>query len=510
MQNMERPCIWLTCIVLPLGFIWSLWRCIFPGRLRHLPGPPSIPLLGNSLEMDRDKLHLTLQRWKQRYGGVYRIRLPIGDTIVVSDYDSIRRVLVESGGDFAGRHRTNLERHLNVSQSVVGLQPGETWRHIRKLSHRYMKQFGDGMSRLEEILLQNADDMITKLEQKAGQPVNTLHILRLTALRSISVLLLGKALESGDPLLDMLLKYETDILSITEISPCTMLLEFWPWLIHAPVKAFVDIKNFKTFQDKCWKLVKETQSEVKGETLTQVLLKSVSEEASRGKIDEAVPILEECHVKMSCLILLLAGVATTSRAMHFILNAMAFRKDIQQRVHSEISDVLRDDTSGVSIANRPRMPYLRATILECLRTFTVLPLGGAPHTPICDAELPGHGIIPKGTLILTDLWALHHDEEFWQDPDTIRPERFLDEEGQLVPPDHPNRKHIMPFGAGPRVCLGEVFAMTRLFLWTAAVIGKFEITPAPGSDENWLNPNVHKCNFLINPLPNKVVLHRRK
>ncbi len=110
---------------------------------------------------------------------------------------------------------------------------------------------------------------------------------------------------------------------------------------------------------------------------------------------------------------------------------------------------------------------------------------------------------------MINTWTLHHDESFWEDPSVIRPERFLDPDGELLPPDHPNRKHVLPFSAGPRVCLGEVFARTRIFLWTAAVVNRFKFKPAPGSDEQWIDPSVHLDNTFLMPLTNKIVFDRR-
>ncbi len=373
-----------------------------------------------------------------------------------------------------------------------------------------MEQFGDGMSRLEDILLQNADYMLGEFDSHVCRPLDTLQIIKGTGLRSISVLILGRALETGDDLLEMLMKYERDFFDVTEMSPSILLLGICSWLIFLPLPRFIAMRHFKKFQDECWKKIKKMQLEAEGESLTKVLMDSMEEMSAKQSYKEPISF-EENNVKLSTLLLIIAGVGTTSRAMHYILNTMAFRKDIQDKVCSEIRSVLSEDaTSRITVEHRHKMPYLRATILECLRAFTVTPLGGIPHASVSDVELPGYGTIPKGTVVLVNSWTLHHDEDFWKDPDVVRPERFLDEDEQLLPPDHPNRKHLLPFGAGPRVCLGEVFAMTRLFLWTAAVIGKFEITPGPGSDEIWLNPNYHNGNYMIYPLPNEVIFCRRK
>ncbi len=208
--------------------------------------------------------------------------------------------------------------------------------------------------------------------------------------------------------------------------------------------------------------------------------------------------------------MILAGTASTARAMYCILNILAFRQNIQEAVYAEICEVLNGaNKCQITVDDRPRMPYLGATILECLRAFAPTPYFGIPHVPLNDATIPDYGVIPKGTLILINVWTLQHDEAFWESPKVIRPERFLDPDGQLLPPDHPNRKRVLPFGAGPRVCVGEVFARTRLFLWTAAVVNKFKLKPAPGSDEKWLNPDIHLDNMILAPLSNQIVFSKR-
>ncbi len=499
-----------VCIALVIGGIYIIWRHLFRDTLRHLPGPRAVPLFGNSLQIDKMRVRLTLQRWAKEYGGVYRIRWPLGDTLVVSDYENLHKILVERGNDFAGRIPGFRFEFIEYSGSVVLMEPNKVWRKIRKVSHRYMKQFGDGMSRLEQILLQNADYMLSKFSSDLGKPVDTWGILRTATLQSISVLLLGRMLEPEDPLLQLLLQYERDLFRLTEMTFGTLLLDNFPFLIHAPLQASLDLKNFRRLQDECWCRIKQMQSKSEVESLTQMLLDLAAEESdpearTRGSLHT------ETYAKMTSLALILAGVSTTPRVMYGLVNTMAFRMDIQEKVYTEISHVLsQEGISRITVAQRSRMPYMRATILECLRVFTPAPIGAIFHTALADQELPGYGVIPKGTIVVINLWTLHHDETFWHDPDVFRPERFLDEDGQLLPPDHPNRKHLMPFGAGPRVCLGEVFAMTRLFLWTAAIVNKFEITPSPMSDKSWMDPNVHLDATALHLLPNKVVFKARE
>ena len=499
-----------------LAFLLILWiskRYFKEDQLRHLPGPKGLPLLGSLLDIENRKVRVTLQKWAQQYGGVYRVRLAFGDVIVLSEYKYIHHVLVSDGHAFAGIINPFRVQFLNGDRSVGGLQPTDpSWGHIRKASQRYLKQFGSGMSRLEDILSHNVDYMLQQFHSAVGQPVNVMETVKSTSLRSISVLLLGRSLDDNDPLMEEFLSYERRAFEDaggTELS--SLLIDVFPFLIHFPIPPSRRLKNLKAFQQELWVKIKAMQSDAQQESLTKVFLDIVPD--TNGEKDVTCtdsPTITELEAAMSVLSLILAGTGTTSRVLYCIFNVLAFNQTIQQRIHDEIRSVMADGRSSTTVADRARMPYLQATILECMRAFHPIPTGGMPHTLLTDSEIPGYGIIPKGTVFIINIWALHHDIAFWKDPEVIRPERFLDKDRQFLTPDHPNRKHVLPFGAGPRVCLGEVFARTRLFLWTVAVLAKFRITPSPDSDKKWMDPNVHWDNILLEPLPNKVIFHLRK
>ena len=155
---------------------------------------------------------------------------------------------------------------------------------------------------------------------------------------------------------------------LTEMSPEMFLMDFFPWLIHTPLSLSRKMREFKQFQDECWVTIKDTQAQGDRESLTSLLLEAMGDPDANtaGKISET-------EAKMSCLVLIMAGVTTTARGLHFMLNAMAFRMDIHNKVRKEIRTVMsQDEVSRISILQRSKMPYLRATILECLRAY-ILP-----------------------------------------------------------------------------------------------------------------------------------------
>ena len=105
---------------------------------------------------------------------------------------------------------------------------------------------------------------------------------------------------------------------------------------------------------------------------------------------------------------------------------------------------------------------------------------------------------------MPNLWGLHHNDAFWGDPGVFRPELFLDETGECVLPDHPARKHLLPFGAGTRVCVGETFAIARLFLWTVGLVHRFTVRPAQGNDPANLSSDKHGEDLSLHPVPYEV------
>ncbi len=289
-----------------------------------------------------------------------------------------------------------------------------------------------------------------------------------------------------------------------------VMLDRFPWLIHFPLSSSNELKAFVKLQDDVWNIIKEDQAQSDYDSLTKLLLKYVSEDTS-GLADDRKIGLTDAEAGQACLSMILGGIILTSTAMFCIINTLANRQDIQDKIRIEnLKAFAATNSTSISLTQKPMMPYLRATILETLRHFTVTPLGGLLHVAREDTELKGYGAIPKGTTFIINMWSLHHEKAFWRDPEKFRPERFLDEDGEFLVADHPNRKHLLPFGAGPRVCIGEVFAMARLFLWTSALVNEFIITTGSGCDPEWMDPDRHEeDSVVLRPLPCDVIFTPR-
>lgn len=120
------------------------------------------------------------------------------------------------------------------------------------------------------------------------------------------------------------------------------------------------------------------------------------------------------------------------------------------------------------------MPYTEATLREIMRFETLVP-SSVPHRAIRDTNLAGF-FIPKDTIIMMGLYALHNDKKVWGDPEIFRPERFLDTDGKL----NLKKDYSLPFGAGKRLCAGETFARNTMFLCIATLLQNFNLKPSNG------------------------------
>jgi cytochrome P450 len=137
---------------------------------------------------------------------------------------------------------------------------------------------------------------------------------------------------------------------------------------------------------------------------------------------------------------------------------------VQQRIAAEAAPLdLGPEGAAEALA---RLVYSRAVVQEPLRLYP--PAYGIFRVARCADEADGVPV-PKGTLVMIAPWLLHRHRRLWTEPDVFDPSRFLPD----IPP--PERFAYLPFGIGPRVCIGAQFALTEATLVLARLVREFEI-----------------------------------
>ena len=112
-----------------------------------------------------------------------------------------------------------------------------------------------------------------------------------------------------------------------------------------------------------------------------------------------------------------------------------------------------------------------------MRIRPLAPLS-VPHLASRDATLRGY-VIPKRALILTNIWAIHHDENRWPEPNKFMPERHLDAAGKFM-----KSANFLPFNVGSRSCLGRQLANVEVFMAIVVLFQRFKFSLPPGEEVN--------------------------
>ncbi len=497
-------------VTLVVTLLLVFWKTRKLRGLKHVPGPPGHFLFGNfkQLKPGGGIFHKLVTTFAEEYGPVLKLVFPHAKVIVVSGLPAIYEVCVEKAKAVGGRQLEpwRIQYVLQKTGILFSADPDDTWKNLRKLSHRHLKQFGDGMSRLENVITEVAEDMFDDFRKHEGQPFDPKETVFNTALKSIAFLITGERPVDGDPIIAQMKEYEPLFFRYVTSSPhwTLNLVDQFHWMRYLIPDRWKHVERAIQLEHEIWDAVKSRiEDDPDQQSLARLLL---SHSYGSGATERKDTLFQESDARRTCLSLLLAGIATTSNSFHAMLNFLAHQPQIQNKIFKEIADVVPAGRP-VSLTDRPEMPYTRAAILELLRYFPVV-AAGVGHRTIQDVTIQGFRI-PAQTSVVTNLWQLHHDKGFWGDPDSFRPERFLDDDGNLIPADHPNRKHHMPFGAGMRVCLGESLALARLFLWTAITVQRFEIAPASGNDNEINLPENFEFKGILNLKPYKVLFSSR-
>jgi cytochrome P450 len=163
--------------------------------------------------------------------------------------------------------------------------------------------------------------------------------------------------------------------------------------------------------------------------------------------------------------LLLGGHESTAQALTWLLYLLDVHPEARARVLAEV-DQFGDDPPG--IADRGRFPFLSAAVQETLRLYP--PFWSFPRHAAADDELGGYHV-PAGATVMVCPYLTHRHPSLWDAPERFQPERFLGGTTQGARP----RASYLPFGFGPRTCIGNHMATAEIVLASAALLRRFEI-----------------------------------
>lgn len=210
-----------------------------------------------------------------------------------------------------------------------------------------------------------------------------------------------------------------------------------------------------------------------GDLLSMMLLATDDQGGARSLTDEEV-----CD---NCMTIFIAGHDTTAAGLTWLGWFLASRPEVAQRVRAELDDVLGEREA--TYADLAKLPFLDQTLKETLRHRPAT-IGVFSREAIEPVEIGGY-TLPKGALVHAMSFTVHHDERWYDAPETFDPDRFSPARIERIPPSA-----YFPFGIGPRICIGNTFARMEMLLVAIALLRRFDLAPAPGQAEPAPYPGV--------------------
>jgi cytochrome P450 len=162
-----------------------------------------------------------------------------------------------------------------------------------------------------------------------------------------------------------------------------------------------------------------------------------------------------------------AGYETTATTLSFCSYELALNPECQEKLYEEINSAI-DSNGEISYEALATLPYLDSVISETLRLYP--PIIKLEREPITDYKLGDTGItLFKGQIVEIPVYAIHHSEEYYPNPENFNPSRFMPQNrDQIIPYTY------LPFGAGPRNCIGMRFALMETKLCLAQIVRRYK------------------------------------
>jgi enediyne biosynthesis protein E7 len=437
-----------------MGF---LSRAEMPPRA---PGPAGHLLFGHLREFRRDVLGLLMSA-ARAHGDVVRFRLGPRVVHLLNHPDHAQHVLLRHASNYDKRTRSTAFIKGVTGESLLTAN-GDYWSRQRRLMqpafHReQIAHFiGPMVSATEEML-----------ERWRARPVTGAPVDVAEEMSRLTYVIVGSTLFSADvgPDADAINEAMTVVLPHV----FGQLGRVWNWPAWLPTTenrrfrqalAQVDATVFRIIAAHRRSL---ESGGAPPRDLLGLLMLARDEGSGEGLSDQ--------QLRNESTTFLLAGHETTANALTWTLHLLSHHPAVAHAVRAEVRTVLAGRSP--TLDDVPRLTLTRRVIMEAMRLFP--PIWILERRVIKDDTVGGYHL-PAGSSVVVSPYAMHRHPAFWSEPERFCPERF----------DQPPPSAYLPFGAGPRFCIGREFALLEAQIVTALIVRAIDLTPVPGAPiEPW-------------------------
>ncbi|NXW03604.1 CP3AL protein, partial [Fregetta grallaria] len=421
-----------------------------------IPGPRPLPFVGTCLEYRKGFLKFDNECF-QKYGkvwGIYDGRQPV---VAVMDPQIIKTVLVkECYSTFTNRRRLDIAGELS---NALSLAEDEEWKRMRTV---LSPTFTSGKLKEMFPIMKHYGEVLLKSVQKRVEKDNALSVKDIFGSYSMDIIIstsFGVNIDSMNNPKDPFVREVQKVLKYDLFHPTILFTFICPFVAPLLVKmneCFSHKNPIEFFRKSISKIKQDREKETHRGRVDFLQLMIESQNSTSHRSDEAnhsYKALTDSEILSQAFIFIFAGYESTSNTLCFLAYELATHPDVQQKLLEEIDTVL-PNKAPLTYEAMMQLEYLDMTVSETLRLF---PLGGRLERT-CKKDIEINGVpIPKGSIVMILPHILHYIPEYWPNPEEFRPERFSKENKEAIEP-----YTYLPFGAGPRNCIGMRFALLSL------------------------------------------------
>ncbi|MDL1393171.1 cytochrome P450 [Yersinia pestis] len=426
-----------------------------------IPGPRPLPFFGTILNYRQGFFSFDKECF-EKYGkiwGIYDGRRPV---LVITEPDIIKTVLIkECYSTFTNRRDFG---PVGFMRKAITVSEDEEWKRIRTLlsptfTSGKLKEMFPIISQYGNVLVKNM-----RQESKKGKFINLKEIFGAYSMDVITATSFGVNIDSLNNPQDPFVEKVKKLLKFDFFDPLLLSITLFPFLtpIFEAMSISMFPKDVTEFLKKAVNRMKESRLQEKEQHRVDFLQLMINSQNSKDV--ESHKALSDLELVAQSIIFIFAGYETTSSALSFILYELATNPDVQTKLQQEI-DAALPNKAPVTYDILVQMEYLDMVVNESLRIY---PIAGRLER-VCKKDVEINGVlISKGTVVMIPIYVLHRDPQYWPEPEEFRPERFSKKNKDDI-----NPYIYMPFGNGPRNCIGMRFALMNMKLALVKVLQNF-------------------------------------
>uniref|UniRef100_A0AC34RMV4 Cytochrome P450 n=1 Tax=Panagrolaimus sp. JU765 TaxID=591449 RepID=A0AC34RMV4_9BILA len=429
---------------------------------KGVPGPKGNILFGSLLELFKSQ-HEFDRINTEKYGETFGTMLLGTPELVTNDLDFIQQVLIKNFDAFPDRLDVAKSTKDELRGNFLTVKRGDDWRRIR---HRITPAFTSSkMKRLINVMHLCSKELLKNLEgfSKTGEDVPLKDTLSKLTMNVIGKSVFAADLNSFDETNSSpFLNYASKFFKINLTDPIFLILVSFPNLCGYWTK----LTGKAVLQPDVIDYFTTTLNYIMDERLKDP---EAPKNVSRAEKDKKT--VSRGEVLAQLVIFLAAGYETTASTLHYVCYILSHRPEIQDKLREEVLSVL-DGKETIEYDDMKNLEYMDQVINETLRMYPP----AVRLNRLCQKNIELNGIeIEKDSAFSFDVYNIHHDPNNYPDPYEFDPERFT--------PENKAARHPMaflPFGAGPRICLGMRFAEYEMRVALTDLIKNFEFLPSEG------------------------------